>query len=136
MSFEHSLTVTTTAAPAAVWALWRDPGTWPDWDPSVLGVTLDGPFAEGTTGTMTLAGPFDVPVLLAVVEEGRRYLDQLTMGDLVIRIDHVVEPLPSGGSEVTVSTTIAGPGADDVGPMVTAEAPLALAALTKAAEAV
>lgn len=134
MSFEHRLTVTTTAAPAEVWALWHDPGTWPDWDPSVLGVILDGPFVEGTTGTMTLAGPVDVPVLLAVVEEGRRYLDQLTMGDLVIRIDHVVEPLPSGGSEVTVSTTIAGPGADDVGPMVTAEAPLALAALTRAAE--
>ncbi len=96
---------------------------------------LDGPFVAGTTGTMTLAGPFEVPVSLEVVEDGRRYLDQLTMGDLVIRIDHVVEAT-EGGSEVTVSTTIEGPGADDIGPIVTAEAPLALASLVERAEAI
>jgi hypothetical protein len=133
--FEHSRTVTTSAAPEAVWALWADPSTWPSWDPSVVAVVLDGPFAQGTTGTMTLAGPFEVPVTLVVVEPGARYADELTMGDLVLRIDHVVAPLPDGGSEVTVSTTVDGPGADDVGSMVTAEAPLALAALTAAAEA-
>ncbi len=70
MSFEHSQTVTTTAPPSAVWALWSDPSTWPSWDPSVVAVALDGPFAEGTTGTMTLGGGFDVPVLLAIVEDG------------------------------------------------------------------
>ena len=118
MTFEHSQTVTTTAGTDAVWALWSDPTTWPVWDPSVVAVSLDGDFEEGTTGTMTLGGGIDVPVLLAVVEPGRRYLDQLTMGDLVIRIDHVVVPLDGGGSEVTVSTTISGPGADDIGPMV------------------
>lgn len=134
MVFEHSQTVTTTAPTAAVWALWSDPTTWPTWDPSVVGVVLDGPFEQGTTGTMTLAGPFDCPVVLAVVEDGARYVDELTMGELVIRIDHVVVPLDAGGSEVTVSTTITGPGADDIGPIVTAEAPLALAALTSAAE--
>ncbi|MGA8258560.1 MAG: SRPBCC family protein [Nocardioides sp.] len=134
--FEHSGSVTTTAPPAAVWAIWSDSSTWPDWDPSVVGVVLDGPFVAGTTGTMTLAGPFEVPVSLEVVEEGRRYLDQLTMGELVIRIDHVVEPAADGGSDVTVSTTIEGPGADDIGPMVTAEAPLAMASLVERAEAI
>ncbi|MDO9456270.1 SRPBCC family protein [Nocardioides sp.] len=135
MSFDHAQTVTTPAPPSAVWALWADPATWPSWDPSVVGVVLDGPFEQGTAGTMTLAGPFEVPVVLAVVDPGTRYVDELTMGELVIRIDHVVTPLPDGGSEVTVSATIEGPGADDIGPMVTAEAPLALAALTAAAEA-
>ena len=135
MGFEHSQTVTTTASTDAVWALWADPSTWPSWDPSVVAVALDGPFEQGATGTMTLAGPFDVPVVLAFVEPGARYVDELTMGELVIRIDHVVTAQPGGGSEVTVSTTITGPGADDIGPMVTAEAPLALAALTAAAEA-
>jgi hypothetical protein len=134
MTFEHSQSVSTTAPPSAVWALWADPTTWPSWDPSVVGVALDGPFAQGTTGTMTLAGPFEVPVVLTVVEAGARYVDELTMGELVIRIDHVVTAGPDGGSEVTVSTTIQGPGADDVGPMVTAEAPLALAALVGLAE--
>lgn len=134
MTFEHAESITTTAPPAAVWAIWSDSSTWPDWDPSVIGVLLDGPFVAGTTGTMTLAGPFEVPVSLEVVEDGRRYLDQLTMGDLVIRIDHVVEAAEVG-STVTVSTTIEGPGADDIGPIVTAEAPVALASLVERAEA-
>ena len=135
MTFEHTGTVTSTAPAEAVWALWSDPTTWSDWDPSVVGVIFDGPFEQGTVGTMTLAGPFEVPVSLEVVEPGVRYLDQLTMGDLVIRIDHVVASLPDGGCEVTVSTTIEGPGADDIGPIVTAEAPMAMATLVASAEA-
>ena len=55
MSFEHAQTVTTTAAPSAVWALWSDPATWPSWDPSVTAVTLDGPFAEAK---QSLGGTF------------------------------------------------------------------------------
>ncbi len=82
--------------------------------PRVQDVVLDGAFAEGTTGTMTLAGGIEAPVVLEVVDDGRRYLDRLTLGDLVIRIDHVVEPA-DGGSEITVATTIEGPGAEDVG---------------------
>jgi hypothetical protein len=133
MTFRLERTVSTTAGPADVWAVWSDPGTWPDWDPAVQAVRLDGPFAEGTTGTMTLTGPVEVPVSLEVVVPGSRYLDQLTMGDLVIRIDHVVRPA-EGGAEVTVTTTIEGPGADDLGPLVTADAPVAMEALVIAAE--
>lgn len=134
MTFSYERTVTTTADPAAIWELWSDPTTWAVWDPAVQDVRLDGPFEQGTTGTMTLAGPIEVPVSLEVVVPGSRYLDQLTMGELVIRIDHVVRPVDGGGAEVTVSTTIEGPGADAIGPMVTADAPIALEALVTAAE--
>ena len=82
---------------------------------------------------MTLAGGIEAPVVLEVVDDGRRYLDRLTLGDLVIRIDHVVEPA-DGGSEITVATTIEGPGAEDVGPMVTTDAPTAMARLVELAE--
>ena len=133
--FEHRGSVTSTAPAAAVWALWCDTTTWPDWDPSVEAVRLEGAFEAGTTGTMTLAGPFEVPVVLDVVEPGVRYLDRLSMGELEICIDHVVADLGGAGCEVTVSTTITGPGADGIGPMVTAEAPQALARLVERAEA-
>lgn len=133
MTFEYSRTVATSASPAAIWALWSDTTTWPTWDPAVVSVTFDGDFAEGATGTMELTGGIEVPVSLEVVEDGRRYLDQLTMGELVIRIDHVVEAHESG-AEVTVSTVITGPGAEDIGPMVTADAPRAMDALTEMAE--
>ena len=134
MHFEHSGTVTTTAPADAVWALWSDPATWSTWDPAVEGVRIDGAFEEGATGAMTLTGGIEVPVTLEVVEPGSRYLDQLAMGDLTIRIDHVVRPTDTG-AEVSVRTVITGPGAEDVGPMVIADAPKALAALVALAEA-
>ena len=132
--FEYSRTVTTTASAEAVWTLWSDTSTWSDWDPAVEAVQISGEFVQGAMGTMTLGGGIDVPVTLEVVESGRRYLDRLDMGELVIHIDHVVEAA-DGGCEITVSTTIRGPGAEDVGPMVTNDAPIALARLVKSAEA-
>jgi hypothetical protein len=133
MTFEHSGTATTTASPASVWKLWSDISTWSAWDPAVEAVSLDGLFEVGASGTMTLRGGIEAPFTLEVVEADARYLDQLTIGELVIRIDHVVRATPSG-AELTVSTTIDGPGADDIGPMVTADAPVALDALVARAE--
>ena len=133
MTFEHEQHATTSARPEAVWALWSDPATWSSWDPAVQDVTLEGGFAQGAGGTMVLTGAMEVPVVLEVVEPGRRYLDRLTIGDLVIRIDHVVEGGPDG-SEVLVRTTVEGPGAEGVGAMVTADAPRAVAALVSRAE--
>jgi hypothetical protein len=55
------------------------------------------------------------------------------MGELRIHIDHVVKD-SDRGAEVTVSTVITGPGAEDIGPMVTADAPKAMDALCAMAE--
>ncbi|MDN4173845.1 SRPBCC family protein [Nocardioides sp. SOB77] len=133
MTFEHEESATTTAPPAAVWALWSDVGSWHAWDPAVEAVALEGRFAEGAAGTMTLAGGIEVPFTLEVVEPGARYLDRLTMGELVIEIDHVVRA-DGDGAAVTVRTTISGPGAADIGPMVTRDAPVALERLAALAE--
>lgn len=133
MTFEFERTVRTTASPADVWALWSDPGSWSAWDPAVQSVALEGHFAEGAAGTMVLAGPMEAPFVLEIVEPGARYLDRLTIGELVIRIDHLVAAV-DGGAEVTVRTTIEGPGADDIGPIVTQDTPVALEALVALAE--
>jgi uncharacterized protein YndB with AHSA1/START domain len=44
--------VETTASPPAVWKIWSDTSTWQEWNPDVQAMTLNGPFATGTTGTM------------------------------------------------------------------------------------
>src|ERR1700753_3432637 len=111
MSFEHSRTVTTSAAPDAVWALWSDPATWSEWDPTIESVAFEGHFAEGAAGKMVLAGGGEAPGSIGIGDPGSRYLDRLAMGDLVIEIDHVVRAV-DGGAEVTVSTTVSGTGAD------------------------
>jgi hypothetical protein len=133
MAFEYERTVTTTASPADVWVLWSDVGSWHAWDPAVEEVALEGHFAEGAGGTMVLSGGIEASFMLEIVEPGRRYLDRLSLGDLVIRIDHEVAAV-DGGAEVTVRTTIEGPGAADIGPMVTNDTPVALEALTRMAE--
>lgn len=133
MTFEYERTVPTTASPADVWTVWSDIGTWHQWDPAIESVALEGHFAEGAAGTMSLKGGIETPFVLEIVEPGRRFLDKLTIGDLVIRIDHEVVAA-DGGAEVTVRTVVEGPGADDIGPMVTGDTPVALAALVDMAE--
>jgi hypothetical protein len=96
-------------------------------------VALEGHFAEGAAGTMVLTGGIEVPVTLVLVEPGHRYLDRLEMGELSIHIDHVVKDSDQG-AEVTVSTWVTGPGADDIGPMVTADSPKAMETLCAMAE--
>lgn len=133
MSFEYEGTVTTSASPADVWALWSDVGSWHRWDPSVEGVALEGHFAEGAAGTLSLMGGIEAPFVLDIVEPGSRFLDRLTMGDLVICIDHEVKATEDG-AEVLVRTTVTGPGADDIGPIVAGDTPQALASLVAMAE--
>lgn len=134
MGFEHEESVTTSATPAQVWALWNDVGSWHCWDPAVEQVALEGHFAEGAAGTVRLTGGISAPLVLEVVEPGARYLDRLVIGELVVRIDHQVRP-EADGSRITVRTTVDGPGADGVGPLVVADTPTALAALVEMAEA-
>ena len=44
--------VETTATPQTAWKICSDTSTWPEWNPDVQSMTLTGPFAAGTTGTM------------------------------------------------------------------------------------
>src|SRR3954451_23219430 len=133
MTFEHESSVSTTATPADVWALWSDIGSWHCWDPPVQQVSLEGHFAEGAAGTMVLSGGVEAPFTLQIVEPRKRYLDRLTMGDLVINIDHEVAATDHGAT-VTVTTTLHGPGADDFGPRVTQDVERTLEALVEMAE--
>jgi hypothetical protein len=133
MTFEFERTVTTTATPAEVWALWKDVGSWHCWDPAVQQVAFEGHFAQGGAGNMVLTGGVQTPFVLEIVEPCSRFVDRLTMGDLVISIDHVVQAV-DGGAEITVRTMVDGPGADDIGPLVTNDTPRALEALVEMAE--
>ena len=49
---DNQRSVETSASPAAVWRVWSNPATWQEWNPDVQSMTLNGPFAAGTSGTM------------------------------------------------------------------------------------
>ena len=70
-SFEH--TEATKAPPERLWQRYSDRASWPEWDHGIKSVTLDGPFAVGSTGKVKpkggLATKYEV---LEVTEGGRR----------------------------------------------------------------
>jgi hypothetical protein len=50
---EQERSLETSASPEAIWKIWSDPPSWPTWNPLVKAMTLEGPFAIGTSGDMT-----------------------------------------------------------------------------------
>jgi hypothetical protein len=137
---EH--TIATIASAETVFALYRDVATWPRWDAGLERLDLDGPFAVDTTGTMVVAGQAPLRLRLAWVEDGRGFEDETTIpgADVVVRVRHRLQPLEQGGTRITHTLSIEGPGADTVGPQlgpsIAADFPQTLAALARLAEAV
>jgi hypothetical protein len=137
-TYEYEHTLRTTAGPAAVYDLWADTTNWPAWDTSVTAVDLDGPFAEGATGTMHLADQPPVSFRLTAVEPGVGFVDETAIPGAVLRFDHRVVAVPGGGAVVTHRVEIEG-DADFVsalGPAVTSDVPEAMAGLVALAERV
>ncbi|GGU73068.1 SRPBCC family protein [Lentzea flava] len=128
--FEHS--VEGPASVEAVWALWSDVDRWVEWDESLESVTLDGPFAEGSSGTMAIKGQGPIEFVLTSVEAGVGFVDETSVPGALLRFTHRVEKL-AGGVRVTHAVSIEGPRAEFLGPVVTADLPDAVEALVKLA---
>ncbi len=127
----------TTASPEAVWKLLGDVESWGTWNAGIETIELDGPLAVGTSFRMK---PPDEDVLtstVVVLEPNRLFADETDMGDLVIRVVHLLQPLADGGTTITYRVEVSGPAADaigeEVGTAVSADFPDVLAALAEAA---
>lgn len=127
-SYRH---VVETAVPAAIWALYSDVTSWPEWDAQAELVTRHGPFAAGKSGAMKFTGQEPLSYRLTKVEPLREFVDETPVGDLTIRVSHLLEPIGDGRLRVTYAAQIDGPAeqASEVGPMITADFPAAMSAL-------
>jgi hypothetical protein len=136
-AYEYEHSVETTAAPEAIWNLWSDVSTWPDWDGSVEKVELEGPFAVGSEGTMTIPGQPLIRFRLVEVSPGARFTDETVVQGALLRFMHTLEKLEGGRTLVTHRVEIEAPRpmAGELGPMITADVPDAMRALVAAAEA-
>lgn len=90
----HSLQ--TNASPEAVWRRWVDVATWPDWDRSLEGASLEGPFQAGTQGFLRLQDGRRMAFTITSVEPGRTFLLQCRLPGAVLSMDHRLEPSPHG----------------------------------------
>ena len=110
--------VETSASPQAVWKLWSDTSTWQDWNPDVQAMTLNGPFAAGTTGTMkTKQGTRQI--VLSDVVPGRSFRLETTVIPLTrFLFDCQVAAGPNGKTRVSQAVTVGGPLGGLVGGMM------------------
>ncbi len=126
--FEHS--VETAASPASIYRLYSDVKAWPIWDAGVKHVELHGPFAAGSTGVLTPAGQEELPFRMIEATENESFTDETDIpGTATLRFEHRLAPLAGGGTRITHRVVISGPEADQLGPMVTADVPQAVASL-------
>ncbi|MGI8573554.1 MAG: SRPBCC family protein [Solirubrobacteraceae bacterium] len=134
-SFTYTHAVEADVTAEAIWSLYADVTTWPSWDAQAEHVTRDGPFAAGTTGTMKFVGQEPLRYRLARVDPQREFVDETPVGALVVRVSHLLEPVPSGRLRITYSAEIDGPRdqAQEVGPMITADFPDTIASLIRQA---
>jgi hypothetical protein len=111
---EH--TATTDVAASAIWAALRDLHSGTPLGEHSDRFELHGPFAVGTTVSVTPQGQDTMRSVIVELEEGRTYADRTTFGDLILLFRHTLTPLDDGGTRVTHQLEISGPGADEVGP--------------------
>ena len=135
--YEHS--VETSVAAAAIWRLWVYVANWGRWNKDVEAIELRGPFAEGSTISMTPVGQGAVQLRLAEVRENELFIDEAEIAGVVLRTAHRLEQLDGGRVRVTYRMEITGSSADElgpqIGPQITADFPETMAALLDRAKA-
>ena len=110
--------VETSASPQALWKLWSDTSTWQEWNPDVQSMTLNGPFANGTTGVMqTKQGTRQI--VLSDVVPGRSFRLETTVIPLTrFAFDCKIAAAASGKTTVSQAVTVGGPLGGIVGGMM------------------
>ena len=103
----HERSRKTTATADRIWSIWSDVSTWPRWNPDVRTVSLDGPFATGTTGSMT-TGAGTHTIRLENVVQGRSF-DLVTSPMPATTFRFHCEVTPDGqGSTISQGVTMSG----------------------------
>lgn len=136
ISYTYLHTVEADVTPEAIWALYEDVSTWPSWDAQAEKITRDGPFAAGTTGTMKVTGQEPLAYRLAKVDPMREFVDETPVGELVVRVSHLLTPLSDKRLRIDYSAEIDGPEdqVQQVGPMITEDFPQTMASLVAFAQ--
>jgi uncharacterized protein YndB with AHSA1/START domain len=134
--FEHS-----TQAPASrerVWALWTDISGWPSWNPGVARAELDGPVAEGATGTVRAKGGPTSTLKVLTIEPERRFVTEASERFMRLRFEHELADTEAGELRITHRVHMTGLATPlmryTVGARLERSIPLAIAALVELAK--
>jgi len=113
----------TSAPPPRVWEFFSDVAGWKDWNAGIERTEIHGPFATGTTFTMQPPGQDALTSTLIEVKPNESFTDETVVGETRVLVSHQLVQLPSGRTKIIYRTEITGPGAEEFGPIVTADFP-------------
>jgi hypothetical protein len=116
--FEHS--EQGKASASALWALYSDVRTWPEWDKGIEWIRLEGQFREGTAGTIKPVGQDQLPFRLTNVTVNGGFSDETEVpgAGVTIGFKHTIESVGAGRCRITHHVSIFGPGADSLAPEI------------------
>ncbi|WP_105275749.1 polyketide cyclase [Escherichia sp. MOD1-EC7003] len=126
-SFERDISDT----PQKVWNAFVDITRWNLWNPGVKSIHMEGDFVPGVWFSMELPEGNIIRSQLMEVSEGKNFTDETRGGEMMVRVQHYIEPLHSGLSRVICIINTQGPDAQAFGEGVSADFPDVLAGLEK-----
>jgi carbon monoxide dehydrogenase subunit G len=127
--WQNDFSIETDASPKTVWAVFCDIQGWKNWISGLDSIEMKGPFAKGTVYTFTPAGQGPLTSRLVEVKENEYFIDETSMGEVVVRVTHRIEALPSGRTRITYSPQVTGPSAEEIGKAISSDFPDVLKAL-------
>ena len=139
-AWSDDYTVETGVAPENIWATLRDLYTGTRLSDRGDTIEIHGPFATGTTLSVTPLGS-DIVIRCTIIElvAGEVYAYRSEFGGVMITSRHALARLADGGTRITQHSTISGPRAEtrgpQIGPRITADHPDAMDDLIAAATA-
>jgi hypothetical protein len=133
--FEHS--VEAPVSRERIWALWTDVPGWPDWNPGVARAELDGPVAEGATGTVRGAGGPASKLTVLEMEPQRRFVTEASERLMRLRFEYELDDADDDRLRITHRVRMRGLATPlmrrTVGPRLERSIPAAVAALVERA---
>ena len=116
--YEHS--VEGEVSRSALWGLYSDVTTWPEWDKGIERIRLDGEFREGTSGMIKPMGQDELPFRLTKVAVDGGFSDETEIpgAGVTIGFRHTLESVGEGRCRITHHVSIFGPGAGSLAPTI------------------
>ena len=94
---------------ASIWALWKDPGRWKDWNEQIATASLMGPFAEGTTAKIRFKrSPVALRFVITKLDDGRVFVDETRFPGARMGHEHLIDPV-AGQTRIVHRLFIDGP---------------------------
>ena len=125
--------VKTGASEEAIWKLWTDVSSWPEWDHELDWCSIEGPFVVGASGKLKPKGWMVTRFTLTHVEKNRGFADltRMPLTSVIFRHSYVNGKLTH---RVEVKGLLAPFLRLTMGKKIEKEMPKAIAALAKKAE--